>query len=197
MKGSRPLTREQVKAVLRSEMSLREKVLLTLGFCTGYRISELLSLKISDVCTNGTIHSHVTVKAGNTKNGVGRTVLLNSDAKKALASLVEWLRSKGMNDNCPLFLSRKCDKYNGGCVKAISRQHAHDLLKGIFASVGEFGNVSTHTMRKTFAKFAYDLLGGKLEKVQAMLGHKSITSTIAYLSFNHADIDDAFMGIQL
>ncbi len=111
--------------------------------------------------------------------------------------MVEWLKSKRMDNNCPLFLSRKCDKFNGDCVKAISRQQAHSLLKAIFASVGEYGNVSTHTMRKTFAKFAYDLLGGKLEKVQAMLGHKSITSTIAYLSVNHADIDDAFMGIQL
>lgn len=84
MKGSRPLTRKQVQAVLRVTESIREKALLTLGFATGYRISELLSLTIADVSTKGVIHSHVSVKASNTKTKQGRTVLLNSDAKKAL-----------------------------------------------------------------------------------------------------------------
>jgi hypothetical protein len=41
------------------------------------------------------------------------------------------------------------------------------------------------------------MLGGKLEKVQVALEHNSITSTIAYLSFNHDDIDRAIMGIEL
>ena len=39
MKGSRPLTRENVKAVLKAAVSIREKTLLTIGFCCGYRIS--------------------------------------------------------------------------------------------------------------------------------------------------------------
>jgi integrase len=193
MKGARPLTREQVKAVLKVTTSTREKALLTLGFCTGYRISELLSLRMSDIATNGVIHSHITVKASNTKTKQGRTVLLNSDAKKALKRLVDWLMAKGLSDS-PLFLSRKT---RDGNAKAISRQHAHDVLKALFAAIGEFGNVSTHSLRKTFAKLAYELLGGKLEKVQVALGHKSITSTIAYLSFNHDDIDIAIMGIEL
>jgi hypothetical protein len=52
-------------------------------------------------------------------------------------------------------------------------------------------------MRKTFAKVIYDMTGGKIEKVQIALGHQSITSTIAYLSFNHGDIDNAIMGVEL
>ena len=58
MKGSRPLTRQQVKGLLALTSTIREQTLLTLGFCTGYRISELLSLKVADVSTNGIIHSH-------------------------------------------------------------------------------------------------------------------------------------------
>lgn len=192
MKGSRPLTRSQVKAVLSITQSIREKALLTLGFATGYRISELLSLTVADVSTDGAIHSHVTVKASNTKTKQGRTVLLNSDAKKALAALVTWLKAKGLDTTAPLFVSRK--HVNG--YAAISRQQAHKLIKALFAAVGEFGNVSTHTLRKTFAKAIYDMTGGKIEKVQAALGHQSITSTIAYLSFNHDDIDDAISAME-
>jgi site-specific recombinase XerD len=187
MKGSRPLTRAQVKALLKATDSIREKALLTLGFATGYRISELLSLKVADVATNGVIHSHVTVKASNTKTKQGRTVLLNSDAKKALSALVIWLKAKCLDANTPLFVSRK--HVNG--YAAISRQQAHKLLKDLFAAIGEFGNVSTHTLRKTFAKAIYEATGGKIELVQIALGHAAITSTVSYLSFNTQSIDDA------
>ena len=192
MKGSRPLTRGQVKALLRTTMSIREKALLTLGFATGYRISELLSLTIADVATNGVIHSYVTVTASHTKTKQGRTVLLNSDAKKALSTLVTWLTEKGLANNTPLFVSRK--HVNG--YAAISRQQAHKLLKDLFAAIGEFGNVSTHTMRKTFAKAIYDATGGKIELVQIALGHAAITSTVSYLSFNTRDIDNAILAMR-
>jgi integrase len=53
MKGSRPLTRQQVKGLLALTDTIREQTLLKLCFCTGYRISALLSLKVADVSTNG------------------------------------------------------------------------------------------------------------------------------------------------
>jgi|688.fasta_scaffold90097_1 site-specific recombinase XerD len=191
MKGSRPLTRQQVKGLLALTSSIREQTLLTLGFCTGYRISELLSLKVSDVSTNGIIHSHVTVKAANTKTKTGRTVLLNADAQKALRRLVDVIGTNA-NGQSPLFVSRKHDA--NGNLKAISRQQAHDLLKALFAKIGEFGNVSTHTLRKTFAARIYEQTG-KLEIVQIALGHKSINSTISYLAFGNDDLNRAIMGV--
>lgn len=191
MKGSRPLTRQQVKGLLALTSTIREQTLLTLGFCTGYRISELLSLKVSDVSTNGIIHSHVTVKAANTKTKTGRSVLLNTDAQKALRRLVDVIGTNA-NGQSPLFVSRKHDA--NGNLKAISRQQAHDLLKALFAKIGEFGNVSTHTLRKTFAARIYEQTG-KLEIVQIALGHKSINSTISYLAFGNDDLNRAIMGV--
>lgn len=191
MKGSRPLTRQQVKGLLALTSTIREQTLLTLGFCTGYRISELLSLKVADVSTNGIIHSHVTVKAANTKTKTGRTVLLNADAQKALRRLVDVIGTNA-NGQSPLFVSRKHDA--NGNLKAISRQQAHDLLKALFAKIGEFGNVSTHTLRKTFAARIYEQTG-KLEIVQIALGHKSINSTISYLAFGNDDLNRAIMGV--
>jgi len=193
MKGSRPLTRIQVKEVLRVTESIREKTLLTVGFCTGFRISELLSLKLADVSTDGQIHSHVTVKAANTKTKTSRSVMLNSDAKKALTLLLNWLKSKGLTDkSTPLFLSRK--RAVNGENKAINRQQAHEIIKALFAKIGEFGNVSSHTLRKSFAARIYEQTG-KLELVQIALGHKSINSTISYLAFGNDDVDNAIMGI--
>jgi site-specific recombinase XerD len=106
--------------------------------------------------------------------------------------LVTWLKAKGLDDTAPLFVSRK--HTNG--FAAITRQQAGRLLKELFALVGEFGNVSTHTMRKTFAKAIYDMTGGKIELVQQALGHRSIASTIAYLSFNSTAIDNAITAME-
>lgn len=193
MIGSNPLTREQVKGVLKATDSIRERALLTLGFSTGYRISELLSLKVSDVCTGGVIHTHINVKASNSKTKVGRTVLLNSDAKKALTKLIEWLSAKGLDNTAPLFVSRK--HANG--FAAITRQQAGRLIKDLFAIAGAIGSsYSTHSMRKTFAKTIYDATGGKIELVQIALGHKSINSTVSYLSFNTASIDNAIHAME-
>jgi site-specific recombinase XerD len=195
MIGARPLTRTQIKAVLHNTTSKRENALMTLGFCTGYRISELLSLKVCDVVSKtGKVLDFITVRK--TKNGSSRTVKLNSDAQKAVKALANQVLSNPKADhNSPLFLSGKLAK--GNLLKAISRQHADRLLKAIFEQAEIFGNVSTHTLRKTYASLMYQALGGKLEKLQVALGHKSITSTIAYLSFNHADIDQAIEGLSL
>jgi len=115
--------------------------------------------------------------------------LLNADAQKALRRLVDVI---GTNGQSPLFVSRKHDA--NGNLKAISRQQAHELLKALFAKIGEFGNVSTHTLRKTFAARIYEQTG-KLEIVQIALGHKSINSTISYLAFGNDDLNRAIMGV--
>ena len=96
------------------------------------------------------------------------------------------------NGQTHLFVSRKHDA--NGNLKAISRQQAHDLLKALFAKIGEFGNVSTHTLRKKFAARIYEQTG-KLEIVQIALGHKSINSTISYLAFGNDDLNRAIMGV--
>jgi integrase len=192
MRGANPLTRAEVKSLLKVTKSVREKTLLTLGFSTGYRISSILSLTVADVSTNGVVHSHVTVQAKNTKTKTGHTVLLNSDAKKALQALLAVI---GIDSKTPLFLSQK--RTINGALKAISRIQAHRILKELFAKIGLLGSsYSTHSMRKTLAKYIYDATGGKIEKVAAVLGHKSLNSTLSYLSFNNSDIDTALTAME-
>ena len=186
MRGARPLTKEQAQAVLNATQHSREKALFTLGFCTGYRISEILSLTLGDVVTDGLLHSHITIKARNTKTKTGRSVFLNNTARVALGELVQSM--KHLPSDTPLFLSRKSD--SEGKAKAISRQQAHGIIKRHFAAIGEYGNVSTHSLRKTFAAEIYHATG-KIELVQLALGHKAITSTMSYLSFDTRAIDRA------
>lgn len=187
MIGCRPLNRTERKAAL-SHASPRERALLALGFCTGYRIAEMLSLRVRDVLNpQGKALPFVTVKAGHTKTKQGRTVPLNADAQKAIAAYAQ-----GRHPDAPLFPSRK-----GGGLSSIGRVQAWRLLKAVFDAAGVYGATGTHSMRKTFAAECYRLLGGALEKVRVALGHKSITSTVSYLSFAHAEVDAAILGIEL
>jgi integrase len=144
---------------------------------------------VKDVATNGMIHETISVKASNTKTKKGRTVKLNSTATKAIKAVISALNLK---PNDYLFKSRKHGTHG---TKAISRQQAHGILKALFNECLIFGNVSTHTMRKTFAKAIYDATGGKIELVKQALGHSSINSTLSYLSFNHQAVDDAIQGM--
>ena len=196
MRGAMPLTRNEVKSLLKVTKCQREKTLLTVGFSCAFRISSLLSLTVGDVSTNGVVHSRITVQAKNTKTKQGHTVLLNSDAKKALQALLEWLKSKGIDDkNSPLFLSQK--RTTNGDLKAISRIQAHRIFKDLFEQIGLLGHsYSTHSMRKKMAAYIYDMTGGKIEKVAAVLGHKSLNSTLSYLSFNNSDIDNALTALE-
>ena len=196
MRGAIPLSRAEVKSLLKVTKSVRERTLLTVGFSTAFRISSILSLTVGDVSTNGIVHNRITVQAKNTKTKTGHTVLLNSDAKHAIKSLLEWLKSKGFTDaTTPLFLSQK--RTISGALRAISRIQAHRIIKDLFAQIGLLGSgYSSHAWRKTMAKYIYDMTGGKIEKVAAMLGHKSLNSTLAYLSFNNSDIDDELTALE-
>jgi integrase len=192
MKGCRPLTRIEVKKVLKAGNSKRDNALLTLGFSTGYRISELLSLHIKDVATiTGEIFHSVYVTK--TKNGEGRSVPLNTDSRKSLKQLVAQLLETGHDINAPLFGGRK----NQGKV-AIKRQQAWRIIKKLFEVAKVIGGkLATHSLRKTFAYRMKEALKGDLQKIQAALGHKSITSTIAYLGFDQGEVNQAIKGLLL
>lgn len=216
MKGARAVTRDVIRAMLSKTKSTRDILLITLGFSTGYRISELLSICIKDVMSKDfVVSSHITVKGLNTKTGVGRSVFLNTDSREAIVAHVnsriaervvkisnrkgadrvvgksiQELRRMAMDEiiNEPLFDSRKLNKDGS---KRLGREQAYKILKDLFAQVGETGNVSTHTLRKTFAAYIYESCGKKIEVVQAALGHASISSTIAYLAIHSGTIETA------
>lgn len=190
MKGCRPLSHAERQAILEHCREGRERALLVLGVATGYRISELLSLDIGDVIDEaGAPRHYVTVEARNTKTKEGRTIVLGGQAGKVLAEYAGALRAAGAGLDGALFPGRK--------GRHMSRCHAWRILKSLFARSGIAGAVATHTLRKTFAAEMYKALDGRIEKVQKALGHKSITSTVCYLSFNAEEVDRAIEEMEI
>ncbi len=112
MKGCRPLTDPEIQAVLLTfsgQFASRDRAIFLLGIKAVFRISEILSLKVSDVYSFGQIVDRVSVRRCNMKNRKeGRTVVLHTEAKAAIAQWVAELASvASYNPNWYLFKSRK------------------------------------------------------------------------------------------
>ncbi len=190
----RPLNDVEIKSVLGSfegPYANRDKALFLLGIKSGFRISELLSLRAGNILHSGRIVDRVTVARRHMKKKTeGRTVLLHPEAK---AALVEWLGELGkvqpVECETYVFLSRKGDN------KPVSRIHAWRVLHDVFQRKDLEGKLGTHSMRKTFASKVYEALGFDLVKTQKALGHKNINSTAQYLSFREEEIDQAILAI--
>ena len=178
------LTQEEVQSVLTNLMTKRDRALFILGLRTGFRISELLSLKVSDVWSNSMVKTSVTVSRANMKGKIkARSVVLHSEAVQALTDLVSNMMVKS---DMPLFGSQKGNL-------AITRSQAHRILATAHNKAGLVFK-GTHTMRKTLALKVYSLTNKDLLLTQKALGHKLITSTIAYLPIDQDKVDAAILA---
>ena len=179
MIGSKPLEDKEIGLILDEMRCLRDQLLLVLGIKTGFRISELLSLTVENVSQYGQIRDSITVNRSNMKGKISsRTVVLHQEAKKILE---QYLTTKTLQNSDRLF--------------PISRVQAGRIIKNAAKRARVGGRVTSHSCRKTFAKRVYHALKKDLVSTQKALGHKSVNSTVSYLSFDQQAIDDAIKGV--
>lgn len=192
MNGCRALSDSEVKMVLNSMSgihALRDKALFTLGVRAGFRVTELLSLKISDVAVDGKLLDRVTVAKRNTKGKVSsRSVVLHPEAAGALLSYLKSLGVTALHPERYVFVSER------GENRAISRVQAWRILDAAFSACGLSGRTGTHMMRKTFAQRVRVRSGNDLLVVQKALGHKRMDSTVSYLNVDAEEIDAAVLS---
>ncbi len=194
MKGCRPLQEFEVRRVaetFQGPMALRDRCLFLLGVKSGFRISEILSLRLGAIYQFGRVVERVTVERRFMKRQLeGRTVLLHPEARRAVAAWVREMRRWGkITAESPVFFSHR------NPMRAISRISAYRLLKEVFRKCKMPGKLGTHCMRKTFAARVYENLGHDLFKTQRALGHQSVDSTVHYLSFRQEEIDAAILAL--
>jgi site-specific recombinase XerD len=172
---------EAMKKILRAS-TLRNELLFVLGINTGLRISDILALNIADVSTVDRLE--LREKKTNKK----RTIALT---KKTCRLIERYLHRErpGAKAQEPLFRSQK-----GG--KAISRQHAYDILNEAARAVGITERIGTHSLRKTFGYFAYKQ-GVDLAMIQKLLNHSSQTETLRYIGITQEQMDEVVLKLDL
>lgn len=178
MSGCRALTDSEITRVCESidgRYALRNKALFLLGLYTGYRISEILSLKVGMFYGDyGQLLEEVTIAKENMKGKKRpRTMPVHADA---WAACLEWIESAGLTNDEYLFKSRE--------GLAISRIRAWQIFKSIFNALGFKGKVSLHSMRKTFATKVYYATGRDLIETRDIIGHVKMETTALYIGID-------------
>ena len=194
-RGMRPLRDKELRDMLRTmrgrKIAARNKALILLGIHTGYRITEMLSLRVGDVWDGARMRSCVTVRKSAMKGGrEERSVPLHPNASRAIA---HWLRKAGWDDtlhlDVPLFGAQ-------GRGRPISRQLAARILTTAAQKAGiSTERIGTHSLRKTFAGKAWQAVGGDMAKMARLLGHKNWSNTLRYIEFLDGSVDAAIRGI--
>ena len=163
--------------MIRQEPALRNRVLLTVLYGGGLRISEVCGLRWRDLAARQeTGQATIFGKGGKT-----RVVLLSAATWKVLTAL----RGEAGLDE-PVFLSR-----NGG---ALDPSAVHRVVKAAAARAGLSSEVSAHWLRHAHASHSLDR-GAPIHLVQATLGHASVATTGRYLHARPSDGSSRFLGV--
>jgi len=191
MSGCRPLRPDEIREVAQSfggRYQWRDRALFVVGLYTGFRITELLSMRWQDCVRQGQVTDALTIARRHMKQHQrGRTVALHPEARAALA---RWYADdQPASGTLHVFRSRK------GQNRPLTRQTAWQILMEAYLSCGMSGRLGTHSLRKTFAGAVHEQLGRDLRRTQQALGHANIGSTIHYLPVTDAEIQQAIIAV--
>ncbi len=144
----------------------RDKAMLELLYATGIRVSELISLEISDVSISGGF-----IKCSN--NDKVRIIPLYPAAIRALSNYIHDIRPKLIASprETALFVN-----LNG---ERMSRQGFWKIIKYYQEKAQIEKDITPHTLRHSFAAHLLEN-GADLRSIQEMLGHSDISSTQIY-----------------
>ena len=180
------LTTAQVKQLLgvinlNSPFGKRDYLMILFLYHTGLRVSELSALNVEHVYHQGRVKDEIYLAPGLNKNGQARVVPLNQTARKVVAKLVDFNRSRGFKvaPGCPLWRNRRHKRLPVRCIQKLVKKYRE--LAGLSVPA------TPHTLRHTFATQALARTG-QLGPLQAILGHRWLNSTQVYMHPSKADL---------
>jgi integrase/recombinase XerD len=166
----KPLTVQEIDELLEqparrnSPEAKRDRAMLELMYATGLRVTELVSLDMADIQTDGEKPFVRLLGKGNRE----RQIPLLEQPAQEVSDYIHMARSRlvGERPETALFVNRRGDR--------LTRQGFWLILKGYSEDAGIQGRVTPHTLRHSFA--THMLRGGMdIHKVQELLGHANIS----------------------
>ncbi len=163
------LTLEQSIELLKSvdgKNKERDYCILTLFLNCGLRLSELISINISDIRDNNTM---IITGKGNKE----RVIYLNSACLSAIEAYMAVRPADGVKDRDALFLSNRKIR--------ISRQSVQKMIEGYLDRIGlSDQGFSTHKLRHTAATLMYQYGNVDPLQLKEILGHENLSTTEIY-----------------
>ena len=169
-----PFSSVEIDALRSACKNKKERAIVEVLLASGVRVSELCSLKISDINFDT-----LSVKVREGKGSKQRTVYINELANK---HLVEYLTTRNVNGDY-LFYNKWKEPMNTGGVR-------HTLNK--IAERAEVTNVHPHRFRRTFATGMANR-GMDIQEIARLLGHSSLNTTLKYVYSSEEKIRTSYL----
>ncbi len=156
----------------------RDRAMLELLYATGIRVTELISLNITDVnLSAGIIRCN--------SRGKERYIPMYSTAVKALSDYMTLVRPQmiAMPDEQSLFVNVSGER--------MSRQGFWKIVKYYQKKANIDKDITPHTLRHSFAAHLLEN-GADIHAIQEMLGHADISSTHMYSQLVKKQLKDVY-----
>jgi len=152
--------------------AVRNRAMMLLTHWACLRIGEVAALRWSDVISHeGLVKDEIRLLAYMTKGRHARTVFVNTKLKRALQDYADSARC--VDRDYPFFATQKSIK-SGFSANTLTQTFAH-----LYQGAGLKG-ASSHSGRRTFLTSLANK-GTAIHILKSLAGHRSITTTAAYL----------------
>ncbi|RZJ70422.1 MAG: integrase [Flavobacterium sp.] len=165
------LSMEEIRRLMESTVSLKHKALLSLIYSGGFRISEVLNLKLADIDSD-----RMLIHVRNAKGRKDRYTLLST---KALLLLREYF----------VVYQPKIFLFEGNGGGQYSSRAAQSVLQASATRAGITKSISLHTLRHSFATHLLEH-GTDIRYIQDLLGHSSPKTTMIYTHVSDSSVQN-------
>jgi len=155
------LTREEIKAMIDVLTNIKHKLLLMLAYSSGLRVSELMSLRVTDL--------HIAEGIIRVTKGKGAKDRITLLGKSLHTLLLHYLCSRSVQ-NSYLFPGRK---------DHITARTVQKVIDIAVARARMTKKVTPHMLRHSFATHLLEQ-GIDIRKIQSLLGHSQLNTTQIY-----------------
>lgn len=160
------LTQEEVRQLLNSCKNTRDKTILTTMYSAGLRLSEIATLKVSDIDSK-----KMQILIRNGKGGKDRYAILSQTNLELLR--VYWKEYKPKQWLFTSISNHKTDTH-------LSVRGVQNIFRSVQIASGIKKEVTCHTLRHSFATHLLED-GVSIFHIKQLLGHANISTTCIYL----------------
>ncbi len=163
------LSRKEIDNIISQIKNSKHKLMVSLGYAAGLRVSEIVSLRIKDIDLDE-LTIHIKLAKGNKD----RITIFPEKLKNDIMNL-----TAGKNEDDYLFVSQMGGK--------LTERTAQKVFENALRAAGIKKDATFHSLRHSFATHLLEN-GVDVRYVQELLGHKNIRTTQIYTHVTNPSI---------
>lgn len=164
---------------LKTDIGIRDALILELLYVTGIRVGELVNIKLKDININ---EKNIKILGKGNKE---RIIMFGSRALDLLNKYMKIRNNFIKYDNDYLILSKT--------GRQINTREIRYIIDRISKQAGIDMNISPHTFRHTFATHMLNE-GADLRSVQELLGHENLSTTTIYTHLSNEKLRKEYLN---